>query len=51
MQTFLFARQFIMEVIPSAFFATVESESLFHGCVFHSDDFTADDFDSGRELV
>ena len=51
MQTLLFARQFIVDVIPSALFATVELESLFHGCVFHSDDFTADDFDSGRELV
>jgi hypothetical protein len=51
MQTLLFARQFIMDVIPSALFAAVESESLFHGCVIHSDDFTADDFDSGRGLV
>ena len=51
MQTLLFAGQFVMDVIPSALFATVESESLFHGCVFHSDDFMADDFDSGRELV
>ena len=51
MQTLLFARQFIMDVIPPAFFAAPKSESLFHGCVFHSDDFKADDFDSGRELV
>jgi hypothetical protein len=32
MQTFLFASQFVMNVISSAFFAAVESESLFHGC-------------------
>jgi hypothetical protein len=32
MQTLLFTRQFIMNVIPSAFFAAVESESSFHSC-------------------
>jgi hypothetical protein len=33
-KTLLFASQII--VIPSAFLATVESESLFHGCYFLS---------------
>jgi hypothetical protein len=35
-QTFLFTRQFVVNVIPSAILATVESESRFHGCFFLS---------------
>jgi hypothetical protein len=31
-QTFLFARHFIVDVISSAILAAIESELLFHGC-------------------
>lgn len=48
-QTFLFAGQFVVKVIPSAILATVESEFLFHSCFIYSDDVTTEDFDLGRE--
>ena len=52
MQTLLFARQIIVKVIPSAFLAAVESELLSHSCfLFHSDEVTTFDLDSGREQV
>lgn len=50
LQTLLFARQIIVKIIPSAFFAAVEPESLSHNCV-HSDEVTTNDSDSGREQV
>src|SRR5208282_1207021 len=52
MQTLLFARQIIVKIIPSAFLAAVKSELLSHNCfLFHSDEVTTVDSDSGREQV
>jgi prepilin-type N-terminal cleavage/methylation domain-containing protein len=47
-----FARQIIVKIIPSAFLAAVKSELLSHNCfLFHSDEVTTVDSDSGREQV
>ena len=50
MEAVLFARHVVVNVIPSAFFSFIESESFSHNCVY-SDEVTTVDLDSGREQV
>src|SRR5450432_1159116 len=50
MQAVLLARHLVVNVITSAFFSFIESESFSHNCVY-SDEVTTVDLDSGREQV
>jgi len=50
MQAVLLARHFVVNVITSAVFSFIESESFSHNCVY-SDEVTTVDLDSGREQV
>jgi hypothetical protein len=50
MQAVLLARHLVVNVITSAFFSFIESESFSHNCVY-SDELTTVDLDSGREQV
>ena len=49
-QAVLLARHLVVNVITSAVFSFIESESLSHNCVY-SDEVTTVDLDSGREQV
>src|SRR5450631_2489253 len=50
MQAVLLACHLVVNVITSAFFSFIESESFSHNCVY-SDEVTTVDLDSGREQV